>query len=92
MLVRLRFSGQYPLDFSEKEKNVLKGLIERVCNNKFREYEFDSRRMHLFKFYTLLVDLGFKNVKLEAEKDSNIYYMNLIKEIEFEDEIIYEFN
>lgn len=91
MLVRLRFSEQYPLDFSEEEKRLLIGLIKRISNNKFREYEFDSRRMNLFEFYSLLVDFGFKNVKLELKKNSDIYFMTLSKDIEFKDEVLFEF-
>ena len=91
MLVRLRFSREYPLDFSEKEKECLKGLIRRIINSKIREYEFDSRRMNLFKFYTLLVDFGYREVKLDVEKKPRLYYMNLYKDVIFEDEIVIEF-
>ena len=91
MLVRLRFTEEYPSDFSDEEKLALSGLVNRLANNRYREYEFDSRRLNLFKFYTLLVDLGFKNVKLEIERGSGLYYMILYKEVEFYDEIVIEF-
>lgn len=91
MLVRLRFRKEYPKDFSREEKIVLKNLIISIPNIEYKEYEFDSRKLNLFKFYTLLVDLGYKDIKLELEKDSNRYFMDLFKTIIFYDSILYKF-
>ena len=91
MLVRLRFRKEYPKDFSREEKIVLKNLIISIPNIEYKEYEFDSRKLNLFKFYTLLVDLGYKDIKLELEKDSNKYFMDLFKTIIFYDSILYKF-
>lgn len=91
MQIRLRFSQEYPKDFSEKEKKLLLGLIVRVPNNKFKEYEFDSVRMHLFKFYSLLLSFEFQSPKLEFESSSKLYFMNLYKKLKIDDTVLYEF-
>ena len=91
MLVKLRFSKDYPSDFTGEEKLLLTGLIKVVSNSEKKEYEFDSRIMNLFKFYTLLVDLGYKDVKLDVDKVTGDYYMNLFKDIIYYDEVLVEF-
>ena len=93
MIIRLHFSKKLPVDFTDKEKAILlKFNLKSVPNNLYTEYEFDSSRLGVFTLYKILVNLGYKDIKLVPKKHKD--YDGIIEifrdDLEYYDEIIME--
>lgn len=93
MIIRLHFSKNLPVDFTDKEKKILLNFdLKPIPNKFFKEYEYDTSKMGLFRLYTLLVKLGYKNIKLLPKKHED--YDGIIEifrdDLEYYDEIIME--